>query len=273
MKAWVVRAAARATGAVGAARLLTGGRLRGRGAIVLAYHDVGDDPSNTTDYYVSTAQFRDQLLLARRWGLRFVPLAELTDAMTGGHCLDGIGAVVFDDSLVGVHHHAMDVLLEHRVPATVFTVADALGSSPPWWEGAARVMTQAEVSEMAAAGFTIASHSRTHPSLPSLAPSRLLTEVAGSRHALEDLLGAPVDLFAYPFGHYDQAVREAVAAAGYRAGYSFLNGRITTSLDPFRLPRLNMWSGQGRARLAYHLARPPLSWPPTQLETVLHHNP
>jgi peptidoglycan/xylan/chitin deacetylase (PgdA/CDA1 family) len=116
----------------------------------------------------------------------------------------------------------------------------------------------------------IASHTRTHPSLPSLSPSALGEELAGSRRYLEDLVGAPVDLFAYPFGHHDPTVREAVAAAGYRAGYSFLNGRITAGLDRYRLPRLNMWSGQGRSRLAYHLARPPASWPPTQLETVLH---
>jgi len=238
--------------------------------VVLAYHDVGDDPSNTTDYYVSTAQFREQLASARRWGLRFVSLTELTDAIVGGQGLDGLGAVVFDDSLVGVHHHAMGVLVELGVPATVFTVSDALGSSPPWWKGAARVMTEAEVREMAGAGFDVASHTRTHPSLPSVAPPKLVAEVAGSRQALEDLLGAPVDLFAYPYGHYDQGVREAVADAGYRAGYSFLNGRITPGLDRFRLPRLNMWSGQGRARLAYHLARPPSSWPPTELDTVLH---
>jgi len=261
---------AQAAGALGAARLLAGGHLRGRGAVVLAYHDVGDDPSNPTDYYISTAQFRAQLLSAQAWGLRFVSLAGLTDAIVEGRSLDGLGAVVFDDSLVGVHHHAMDVLLDAGVPATVFTVADALGSSPPWWKGAARVMTEAEVGEMAAAGFDVASHTRTHASLPSLSAPQLVGEVSGSRHALEDLLGKPVDLFAYPYGHYDQAVREAVADAGYRAGYSFLNGRITPGLDRFRLPRLNMWSGQGRTRLAYHLARPPESWPPTQLETVLH---
>lgn len=262
------RLAGQVTGALEAARVLAGGRLRGRGAIVLAYHDIGDDPSNATDYYVSTAQFRKQLRLAKQWGLRLVPLAELTDAAIAGRCLDGLGAVVFDDSLVGVHHNAMGVLLDEEVPATIFTVSAELGSSPPWWKGAARLMTEDEVREMAAAGFTIASHTLTHASLPSLTPHQLRAEVTDSRHSLEDLVGTEVDLFAYPYGHYDRRVREAVIAAGYRAGYSFLNGRVTAGLDRFRLPRLNMWSGQGRLRLAYHLARPERSWPPTQLETV-----
>ncbi len=177
---------------------------------------------------------------------------------------------MFDDSLVGVHHHAMPILLDLGLPATVFAVSDALGSSPSWWPGAGDVMTAAQLLEMAELGFGVASHTRSHPSLPTLGRSRLGDELGGSRRALEDLVSGPVDLFAYPYGHHDPTVRLAVAEAGYRAGYSFLNGRLTAGLDRYRLPRLNMWSGQGRARLAYHLARPPASWPDTQLETVLH---
>ena len=261
---------ARAAGAAEALRVVAGGRLRTPGAIVLAYHDVGDDPSNRTDYYVSPAQLRDQLTAAVRWGLRFVDLGELTDAVLAGAPLDGLAAIVFDDSLVGVHHHAVPVLAELGLPATVFAVSGALGASPPWWPGAARVMTAGELAEVAALGFGVASHTRSHPSLPSLGPAQLREELTGSRRALEDLVGRPADLLAYPYGHHDPAVRHAATDAGYRAAFSFLNGRITGGLDRYRLPRLNMWSGQGRARLAYHLARSPASWPPTQLEAVHH---
>jgi peptidoglycan/xylan/chitin deacetylase (PgdA/CDA1 family) len=249
-------------------RLLAGGKLRAPGAIVLAYHDIGDDPANSTDYYVSTARFRQQLRHAMEWGLRFVDLAELVSAVISGHDIDGLGSIVFDDSLVGVHHDALPVLVELGLPATIFTVSDALGSTPPWWDGAARVMTRREVEEAASAGLRIASHTRTHPSLPSLAQSAIQDELAGCKRQLEEIVGRQIDLFAYPYGHYDRRVREEVACAGYRAGFSFLNGRVTAGLDRFRLPRLNMWQGQGVLRLAYHLARPPSSWPTTQLGTV-----
>lgn len=250
------------------ARVLLGAKARARGALVLAYHDIGDDATNTTDYYVSPSQMRRQLLMARRAGLRFVSLEQLTEKFREGRDLDGLGAVVFDDSLAGVHHHAMPVLLELGVPATVFTVSAALGEDPAWWPGAARVMTSDEVREMADCGFTIASHTRTHCSLAGVSASVRVDEIVGSRSELEDLVGKRVDLFAYPFGHYDRDARESVEGAGYNAAYSFLNGRITEGLDRFRLPRLNMWSGQGRLRLAYHLARSAGSWPDTQLEEV-----
>jgi len=73
-----------------------------------------------------------------------------------------------------------------------------------------------------------------------------------------------MDLFAYPFGDYDSEVCHVVDAAGYRAAFTFLNGRIVPGLDRLRLPRLNMWAGQNHGRLAYHLARSVTSWGDTQ---------
>lgn len=258
----------RLAGVAGAGAALAGAKVRARGAVVLSYHDVRNGRSDGGDYEVSPSQLRAQLLAASGMGLRFVDLGVLTAAWLAGEPVDELASVVFDDGLVGVHHHALPVLTALAVPATVFTVTDGMGSSPPWWPGAARTMTAAEISELAGAGVSIASHTRRHRSLPGLGTAELGDELAGARLILEDLVQAPVPLVAYPFGHHDARVREAAAGAGYVAGFSFLNGRITAGLDRYRLPRLNMWSGQGRARLAYHLARPAFSWPATQADAV-----
>ena len=259
---------ARLRGLASGARLLSGATLRNPGAIVLAYHDIGNDPENLTDYYVSAQLFRRQLEAAVRWGLKFVHLAELTDLVLAGEGVDGMAAIVFDDSLVGVHHHAMPILLDLGLPATVFSVTARLGQSPPWWSGAARVMTEAEVMEAAKNGLHVASHTRTHASLVAVRGTELDNEVRGSKSSLEDMLGQATDIIAYPYGHYDGNVLTAVREAGYRAGYSFLNGRILPGMDPYKLPRLNMTSDQGLGRLAYHLARSSASWPDTQFDAV-----
>lgn len=254
-------------GAAAAAATLAGGRLEPHGAIVMTYHNVGSDPTDTTDYYVAPDLLRKQLAWARQWGTRFVDLLELSEAVAAGRSVDGWAAVCFDDSLAGVHHHAMPVLADLDVPATLFTVSAALGDDPPWWPGAERVMTSAEVEEWAAAGLRVVSHTRTHASLPHVSDAQVRDEILGSRGELEDLIQEPVTLFAYPFGHYNPLARTVAKEAGYRCAYTFLNGRVTPEMDLFRLPRLNMWSGQSRARLAYHLARSAASWPETQLES------
>lgn len=249
-----------------ASRVMIGHGALPPGAVVLAYHDVNEDARVVDDYSVTPARFRAQVRAAQRAGIRFVTLSALTDAFLAGERLDGLGAVVFDDGLVGVHHHALPILDELRVPATVFVVTDVVGSSPPWWPSVERTMTRSELEEVMDAEVRLAAHSRSHPSLPGLDANRLRHEILDSRKLLEDVVQTPVELFAYPFGNHDAAVRSMVAEAGYRAAYTFLNGRVVPGLDPLRLPRLTMGSHQGTFRLAYHLTRPADSWPDTQVE-------
>ena len=114
--------------------------MRGRGAAVLCYHDVGTDPANRTDYYLGPDLFRAHLEWIASWGLTIVPLAEIVDRLAAGRELDGLVAITFDDALLGVLEHAAPLLEEHRAPATVFVVTDVVGIDPPFWPGAARTL-------------------------------------------------------------------------------------------------------------------------------------
>ncbi len=258
----------RLRGAVEGVLTLAGRRLRTPGAVVFAYHDVVDDPENSSEYSVSPAQLRMHLELATQWGLTFVDLATLTDAFLRGEPLDGLAAIVFDDCLVGVHHSAMAILLELGLPATLFAVTDRLGESPAWWTDVGRVMTESELSEMSAAGFRVESHTRTHASLVAIEGADLDDEIRGSKGRLEDLLGVTSSILAYPYGHYDKQVTDLVASAGYEAAYSFANGRVVHGMQRFTLPRLCMTRSHTKPVLAYHLARRAESWPVSQLPAI-----
>jgi peptidoglycan/xylan/chitin deacetylase (PgdA/CDA1 family) len=261
--------AGRAIGLARGTAALAGWRLRTRGATVLTYHDVTDDPAYTSDQ-VSPAALRAQLAAAVRWGMQFVPLPELAQRFLRGDSVDRLSAIAFDDALVGVHRNAVGVLAELGLPATVFVVSDRLGvAAPDWYESSDRVMTVDELREVADAGLDIQSHTCTHADLPTLDDPDLDRELGESRAALSDLLGRDVRYLAYPFGHFDQHVCAAARQTGYRAAFTFRNGRITRGLDPYRLPRLPMWTDAGRLRLAYNLARPPWSFPPHQRATVM----
>ena len=260
----------RASGWMAAARLMCGDPPPQEGGLVLAYHDVGPVGPKFTAHSVSPVRLRQQILAAQAWNLDFVALSTLVDALRAGGDPRGMVALTFDDAIVGVHRHALPLLAELGVPATVFAVSRAFGGPPRWWPGAAEVMTAAQLSELAAAGWTVGSHTRTHPSLVGLAPQALSEEIRGSKDDLEDLLQAPVDHFAYPHGHHDPAVRREVAAAGYLAAFGFVNGRVSPLLDLHRLPRLNMHQGLAGPRFARQVARPPSAWPDTQFDVVRH---
>jgi peptidoglycan/xylan/chitin deacetylase (PgdA/CDA1 family) len=262
----------RAVGVVRGTGAMAGWRPRPRGASVLTYHDVTDDPSNPTEQ-VTPAALRAQLRAALNWGVRFVPLPDLCERVLRGEPVDGLAAITFDDALVGVYRSAVAVLSDLDLPATVFVVSDRLGTEAPiWYPGSDRVMAVEELREVAAAGLDVQSHTRTHPDLPSLTGADLDRELAGSRAALRDLLGRDIEYLAYPFGHFDDHVRRAAREAGYRAAFTFRNGRVAPGLDPYRLPRVPMWTDARRFRLAYNLARPTWSFPENQVDSVTRDN-
>ena len=257
----------RANGAALARMAVT--RRAAAGAAVLGYHDVRADGEPGDEHYtVSATQLRAHIDTVRRAGLQIVALADIVELLASGRPVDGLAAITFDDALVGVHRHALPVLRELQVPATVFVVTDAIGVSPPWWPGAVRTMTADELREAKAAGVDLHSHSSVHASLPALAPDVLHADLAHSRALLRDTFGASANLLAYPSGHHSPAVRTAATNAGFGAAVTFLNGRLRPGDDPMRIPRFTAHAGMTAVALARHLARPPALWPDHQLDAV-----
>lgn len=235
------------------------------GAAVMGYHDVRADGAPDTEHYtVSAGQLRAHIDTLRRAGMEIVPLGTIVDRLLAGRPVDGLAALTFDDALVGVHHHALDVLRATGAPATIFVVADALGVAPPWWPGAERTMTVDELREATAAGVELHSHSSVHASLPTLDAPALHTDLSHSRAVLHDTFGVAADLLAYPSGHHDAKVRRVAADAGFRGAVTFLNGRLQAGDDRFRIPRFTAHAGMTAVTLARHLARKPATWPDHQ---------
>jgi peptidoglycan/xylan/chitin deacetylase (PgdA/CDA1 family) len=259
------------SGRVGTAIEVARRRARTRkaapGGVVLGYHDIVAEPTNEP-WSVTVDQFRAHLTVLRRLGLRVVDVNTIVDRLRNGESADGLAAITFDDALLGVYAHAFPLLRDSSVPATIFVVTAHLGVEPPWWPGVSRTMTADELSEVAAAGIRLESHSRSHRSLLSLDDDELHEEVAGSRADLAQLIGEPPDLIAYPSGHHDGRVREVVQRSGFAGGFTFLNGRVTGAEDPLRLPRLTAGRHLSPRRLAYQLRRSAASWPDHQLDVV-----
>lgn len=86
------------------------------------------------------------------------------------------------------------------------------------------------------AGFEIANHSLTHPSLTDLSPVDLAREVGDSRRLLQDWFQQPVRGFCYPFGTCNPTVKEAVRAAGHEYARTVIESEHPLlSADPLEL--------------------------------------
>jgi peptidoglycan/xylan/chitin deacetylase (PgdA/CDA1 family) len=94
-------------------------------------------------------------------------------------------------------------------------------------------------------GVEIGAHTITHPILSSLDDAAAAREIAGSKQELEDLIGKPVRLFAYPNGKvgkdFDARHVAMVEKAGFDAAFTTAVGAISRGQDRFQLPRSRPW--------------------------------
>lgn len=243
-------------------------RANTAGAVVLAYHDVLPDDAPSFSYAVSVKRLRQHFDVVQRMGCKPVSLRDLSARLRAGQDVTGLVAIVFDDAIVGVHQRALPELAQRGWAATLHPVVDRLGLEPPWWPGSRRTMTWRELEEVVMAGIELGGHGTTHACLPCLDDLHLAAELEGSRDRLSQLVGREVDELAYPYGHHDARVRDAARAAGYRTGWTFLNGRVVPDTDPWRLPRLTMHQGLFPAKLAQQLSRRLKDWPSASAPAV-----
>ncbi len=118
-----------------------------------------------------------------------------------------------------------------------------------------RPLTEAEVRSLANDGLTsIGAHTVTHPWLPNLNPSELMSELSESKRVCEDLFGRPSCSFAYPFGAYDDDTREAVKAAGFTLACATIASPMLESSNRFALPRIQVkdWTADQLAQVMGH---------------------
>ena len=87
-------------------------------------------------------------------------------------------------------------------------------------------------------GIEIGAHTRTHPRLSQLARNDAEDEMAGSKSDLEAILDEPVRTFSYPYGDYDDSVRES-ASSIFEAAIGNRPGRLRQDSDLFAIDRIN----------------------------------
>jgi len=111
------------------------------------------------------------------------------------------------------------------------SVATELGVSPPHAPPLEyQALNWDQVREITRSGFTIGSHSVTHPIMTSLDDASLKFELTESKAEIERQIERPVNAFCYPNGQpfdFDERVKTAVHAAGYQCALAAFPGRNT----------------------------------------------
>jgi len=166
-------------------------------------------------------------------------------------------AITFDDGFADNLHVAWPELRERDMPATVFAVSDYVGTERRFaWARDERVLDADELRQLDGEGMRVEAHTRSHPRLADLGADETARELSGCKAALEEMLGRPVTLLAYPYGErgdFNRATQDAARAAGFRAAFAAYRGVVDADTDLFAVPRIP--THENLDRFASRLAR------------------
>lgn len=213
---------------------------------ILMYHNVSRPPREARVYrslYVAPRAFVRQMALLRRAGYTGLSMRDAMPYLRGER-RGRVAVITLDDGYLDNLENALPALLAQGFTATCYVVSATLGSHNLWDEQKLgvrkRLMDGAQLRQWHDAGMEVGAHSRSHPRLTQCDEASLRDEVAGSRAELEDVIGATVSQFCYPYGDTDERVAEAARRAGYEAATATRRGRARPGMDLFQLPRVQV---------------------------------
>jgi len=138
---------------------------------------------------------------------------EILDAISGR----GDVRLTFDDGNSSDVGEALPELTRRGLRAQFF-ICPARCGTPEF-------VDEDDVRQLRAAGMSLGSHGMDHVPWRRLGRSAIEREIVRAKGLLEDLLQAPVDSAACPFGAYDRRTLAALRAAGFRRVYTSDGGR------------------------------------------------
>jgi len=234
-------------------RLLAGANPPG--PLSLMYHSVGGDTRKEAwPWRLPLKQFSAQLDMLASHDWRTITIGELVDSQRSAGPREI--AITFDDGYVD-NLAACAELVRRGMRASWFVVTNCLGRDPGWDDAGRpvqRLLDATELRSMQALGMEIGSHGCSHRRLPALDDLTLSRELTESRAALEDILGAPVTSFAFPYGAVDARSKSAVRAAGYAAACTTQSGWALHDHDALSVRRLTVFSDDTADTLARKIA-------------------
>ena len=210
---------------------------------ILTYHYISTNPDPQGDplrtgLSVTPATLEAQLDWLLQQGYTTVSLDEVYYALAFGFDLPIKPIVLtFDDGYRDFYSNAWPLIEARQMKATVYIISDYIGL-PAY-------LTATMLQDLAASPLiTVGAHTRTHPRLADLDPSKLRDQIAGSKRIIEAIIGRRIAHFCYPYGSLNDAVVAEVAAAGFVTATTTRGGR-SHDLDRWRWTRLSVKGGQG----------------------------
>lgn len=209
--------------------------LKNQRRIILTYHRVNNDIIDA-EITVKPENFMKQMsYLALKYNV--VSLEQLIFKTNIQKQQGDLVAITFDDGYADNFHFAFPVLMEKRIPATIFLISSMIGRIDKG------MLTQFQINKMQEQEISFGSHTCSHNILTDISLELVKDEIQRSKEEIELLIGKKVEYFAYPKGkkrHYNNAIKDELTKCGYKFAVTMENDSVNDSCDLFEVPRLGI---------------------------------
>ncbi len=205
---------------------------------VLGYHDF-TLKGLPTEMKIRAEKFHNQMQALKDARIPVIPLSDYLAWRREEKPIPAECAVItIDDGWVETHTYAMPILKEFGYPFTIYIYTKFLNNG-------GRTLSNEQVKELLASGAELGSHSVSHELMTARGKFKddaayeawLTDEIVNSKKILEERFGVTVNSFAYPFGGYNERIRQMIEDAGYTSAVT-VNGAKSDFETPLQeIPR------------------------------------
>lgn len=195
--------------------------------ISMMYHTISN---NNTSIAIDKDSFENQLLYVGKNGFDVIREPLLDSQMTNNSV-----HITFDDGYEDNFTTVFPLLLKYKMPATIFITTNFLGKKFAY---DISLMSKEQLLFMAKSNLvTIGAHTLNHPKLDLLSYKEQEKEILGSKYFLEDLLNRNINIFASPYGRYNNITLKILEENNFKLSFTTKPG-IMSIKSRFEINRI-----------------------------------
>jgi len=198
---------------------------------ILMYHHIRINPSPDSQLEqslsLSPVKFEEQIGYLKSLGFSTINLDELFTKREARKFI-----ITFDDGYKDIIENALPILQKFQYSATVFVIVNDVGKT--------RYLTWDDLVALKNAGWSIGSHTLSHPNLTNASLDKASKEIFQSKSQLESRLGITASFFCYPSGQYNDEIIKLVEDAGYLGAVTTKVGRYNYQSKNYELTRVRV---------------------------------
>ena len=201
------------------------------------YHRFGDNRYPSTN--VPLEDFKAHLKYLKDAGFKVMSVSDAISYLKDDQPAWKVAVITVDDGFKSFYENGLPLLESYGFPATLFINTETVGGSS--------YMDWNDLKDARKRGIEIGNHTHSHAFFLNIQEheryDRFKSEINQCQDLIEKNMGITPKVFAYPYGEFDDRMKEIVRSAGFIAGLAQNSGVIDNDSDLMACPRFPMASG------------------------------